>query len=137
MPKELIGKILLWLSSIVLVLITIGSTMPKTLGGGMTMNSIAFKMVGGMFVLCLSLLILSLFLVNSPVGNHLVFLSLLLFICIVAMWFVMPPGSEHIKYKGTFLYKYYPVQIPFFVLAATVASIILGLGFLLKKKIIG
>lgn len=134
-PKQSILKTIILLDSLFLLSCVIDILRPKTQGGALRIESMNFQIT--VVILSISFLV---FLIASrwlkaSFGKYFIFLSGLLFLAITVIWFLMPPTEvEHIKYKGTPWYPYYPVHIAYYVLTGIVSFGVLLLGLILKYK---
>lgn len=133
-PKQSILKTIVFLDSLFLLVYTIAVLYPKTQGGALRIESLNFRITIVILVIAYLVLFISNWWLKTN-GKHLIFLSGLLFLTMTLIWFLMPPTEiEHIQYKGTSWYPYYPVHIAYYVLTGIVSLGILLLGLVLKYK---
>jgi|GEM_PF-4897806 len=110
------------------------SLVPARLGGGMTISLITIEIVITAFLLGLGSVCLGIYIGTIYYGKLLLYSSVFLCLLILYYCFSMPPWVEHIHYRGTSLYEYYPADWVFFVIATVAALSVGGIGVFLRTK---
>lgn len=132
--RNLFSLLLVGLGLLLIVFLTYASLVPSRLSGAMAINLITVEIVSTAFLLGLGSICLGIYVGTIYYGKFLMYGSIFLCLLILYYCWYMPPWIEHIHYRGTSLYEYYPANWIFFVIATVAALCVGAIGLFLRKK---